>query len=160
MSALLWILALMWPVLFIAVATHELAHTVTARLLGIPVRSVDIGAGQEVAAMTVAGIRVSLRRRPSGGFTDADLSAARSRWHVIATVAAGPAVNAIEAVALQLIGRVAPGTPRDMAAALGAAIGLVAILQVIPNQDNDGALIIRALRGHTVQEAGGGSPCR
>ena len=105
--------------------------------------------------MTVAGIRVTLRRRPSGGFTDADLSAARSRWHVIATVAAGPAINAIEAIALLLVGRGATGTTGDVAAAMGAAIGLVVILQVIPNQDNDGALIIRALRGHTVQEAGG-----
>ena len=49
---------------------------------------------------------------------------------MIATVAAGPAVNAIEAVAL-LIGRVAPGTPRDMAAALGAAIHTMRHLTVL-----------------------------
>jgi hypothetical protein len=80
---------------------HEAAHALAAWAVGLPVTSVTIGRGPEIAARCLGGARWSIRRYPFlGGEAMMILSGSAASWRNGLVYAAGPLANLATAAAL------------------------------------------------------------
>jgi membrane-associated protease RseP (regulator of RpoE activity) len=90
------------------VLVHEIAHAVAARRVGGEVREVGIGFGPALARRRVAGVDVTLRPIPFGGFAVIDIERLPPRRR-IPVLLAGPLANVAAGLLLRVLaGRAQP----------------------------------------------------
>jgi membrane-associated protease RseP (regulator of RpoE activity) len=90
------------------VLVHELAHAVAARRVGGEVRELSLGFGPPLARRRVAGVDVTLRPFPLGGFAAVDIERLPPARR-IPVLLAGPLANVTAGLVLRaLAGRAAP----------------------------------------------------
>ena len=143
------------------VLPHELAHALTARLLGAPHVAVEIGGPRRPRLGAVAGVELYVRplsRSRWLGYGFARWEATLSRKQRIAALAAGPAASAVVAVAYGAAGSSTTGFWRYLCVGLfiGSAWQLACTAAPITygrffgafaGRRSDGAKILALIRG-------------
>ena len=153
----LW-LCLLYPVMWMAVALHELAHLLAGRWLGMEPYSLRVGRGRLLYAGRVRGVAFSLHAKPNFGMVHAPARyTGQSAWHIALFFAAGPVSDAVVLLfmcaCIWLIDR---GSPLQWTL-YSLALGQVCLLacNLLPMEveiagtklPNDGKQILRILTG-------------
>lgn len=97
--------AALWSIDWLMTIPHELAHALTARLVGLQDIRIIIGMGRPIASPTAFGFKWLFNRIPFGGFTLVGRNNAVSRGTYTLVVLAGPGMSAIAMVATWLLCR-------------------------------------------------------
>jgi membrane-associated protease RseP (regulator of RpoE activity) len=125
--------AIVLAVITLVVGVHELAHLVTARLLGIGTSTFSIGFGPVLRSKSAFGVEWQIRALPMGGFVslrgehgdEGPGSFVRApAWKRIVVLLAGPAANVVLAVAL-LAGLLVVMAGAAPLQAIGLGVGLL-----------------------------------
>ncbi len=113
------------------VLLHEVAHAIAARRVGGEVREVGIGFGPVLARRRVAGVDVTLRPVPFGGFAAIDIDRLPPARRV-AVLLAGPAANIAAGLLLRALAgpHRAVGLPGQKSRVeVGGLLSAIAMLQ-------------------------------
>lgn len=128
----------------IITVVHEAAHALVGGLVGFRVRTVTVGVGPRLVALSVLGVRVELRAYPLGGRTGYHPRGRATRTRSLMVAAAGPLSHLLMAWA---VSRALPATEPwdDLRLVLVRLVLVLMVFNLVPLFGSDGQKIVQLL---------------